>query len=63
MDTLTKKYRIAELKSLDRTASEYKPSIKIWDSKGNSTKTLSITDEEMNRLATLLCGKVNWRKV
>lgn len=63
MDALTKRYRIAELSSLDRMAGEYKPCIQIHDGNGGKTKHISITDEEMNKLATILCGKVNWNKV
>lgn len=54
MDNLTKRYRQAEFESLDRMANEFMPSIQIRDSKGNSTKYLSISYTELNQIYALL---------
>jgi len=61
-EELTESFRISELSQLDRTASQYKPSIQIHDSKGGKTKFISISYEELNLIARILAPRKDWSK-
>ncbi len=59
---ITFKYRSSELNNMVKDGYEnshreidyYKISLKIWDTKNNSTKTLSITNKEYNKIKEIL---------
>lgn len=57
---LTQSFRASELSQLDRTPSQYKPSIQIHDGKGNKTKFISISYEELNQIVRILAPGKKW---
>ena len=56
MDIQTRNYRASQLLNLNRVPDEYAFTIQLTDGKGGKTNYMSITPEELNRIAKVLCG-------
>jgi len=57
MDEMTLNYRTRELEMLNLSPCEYKPSIQIFDGKGNKTKFLNLEPDELKQIIRLLMAR------